>query len=85
MKAAIRLRDNGEIYVMDRGASGDFEFGDPKLGDKKHHAENVIRKTTLDEAITAIRAGLHPRMKGQESGQWNMISPTNVKIIEVPK
>ena len=84
MRIAIRVRDNGEIYVMERGSSGDFEFGDPSVEDK-HHQKNVVRKHTLDDAIQAIRDGLHPRMKGQETGQWNMISPVNVKIIEVPK
>ena len=84
MKIAIRVRDNGEIYVMERGSSGDFEFGDPSVKNK-HHQTNVVRKHTLDDAIQAIRDGFHPRMKGQETGQWNMISPANVKIIEVPK
>lgn len=85
MNIAIRLRNNGEVYVMERGTSGSFEFGDPKFGDEKHHSKNVVLRSTVDDAIAAIREGLHPRMKGRDSGQWNMISPANVLIIEVPK
>lgn len=84
MKIAIRVRDNGEFYVMDRGASGSFELGDPRHGEEKHQARNVVLKTHLTDALQAISAGFHPRMKGQETGQWNMISPAKVKIIEVP-
>lgn len=85
MQIALRIRDNGEIYLLERGQSGGFEFGDPALGQVKHHSENVVVKMTLAEAITSIRDGLHPRMKGQISGQWNMIAPANVQILEVPK
>lgn len=85
MKTAIRVRkDTGEIYVLARGTSGKFEFGDPAFGDEKHHStKNLVTRDTLEEALKAIAEGFHPRLKGQATGQFNMISPKNVHIIEV--
>jgi hypothetical protein len=85
-KIALRIRKNGEIYVLERGSSGNFEFGDPAFKNEKHHAtKHLVERTTIDAAIQAIRDGLHPRMKGLDSGQFNMISPAKVKIISVPE
>jgi hypothetical protein len=83
---ALRVRkDTGEIYVLTRGATGNFEFGDPAHGNEKHHSTHLIEKATISEALRAINDGLHPRMKGVHTGQFNMISPSSVKIIEVPE
>ncbi len=85
MKIAIRVRGDWEIYAMERGSSGDFEFGDARFGNEKHHSNNLQRRVTLDDAIVAIGIGLHPRTKGQTAGQWNMIAPQNTIILEVPR
>lgn len=85
-KIALRVRSNGEIYVLARGSSGNFEFGDPALKNQKHHSStNLVEKETIGEALEAIRDGFHPRMKGLTSGQFNMISPAKVTIIDVPE
>lgn len=87
VKIALRVRkDTNEIYVLERGPSGNFEFGDPAFGNEKHHSKkHLIEKSTLEEALDAIAAGLHPRMRGLKTGQFNMISPMNVQIVEVPE
>ncbi len=85
-KIALRIRqDTGEIYVLQRGRSGNFEFGDPKYKNEKHHEKYVVEKSTLDDAIKAIEFGYYPRMRGIITGQFNMISPDNVHIVEVPE
>jgi len=83
-KTAVRIRKTtGEIYVLARGTSGEYEFGDPKFGDEKHHTKHLVTRNNLEDALRAIREGYHPRMKGQDTGQFNMISPENTVIIEV--
>ena len=86
-KIALRVReDTGEIYVLAHGSSGNFEFGDPAHGNEKHHSKkHPVEKETLEEALQAIRDGFHPRMVGTKTGQFNLISPKNVTIIEVPE
>jgi hypothetical protein len=87
VRNALRVReDTGEIYVLTRGSSGNFEFGDPAYGNEKHHsAKTLVEKATLEDALRAIREGLHPRMKGIRTSQFNMISPKKVVIIDVPE
>ncbi len=87
VKVALRVRrDTGEIYILDRGPSGNFEFGDPALGSEKHHSsKHLVEKATLDDALAAIAEGLHPRMRGLTTGQFNMVSPENIVIVEVPE
>jgi hypothetical protein len=86
-RIVLRVREStGEIYVLERGASGNFEFGDPTYGKEKHHSsKHLVERTTIDDAIHAIGDGLHPRMKGIDSGQFNMISPAKVRILDVPE
>lgn len=85
MKIALRVReDTGEVYVLSRGSSGNFEFGDPLLGKEKHHSKNIIEFSMIAEAFDAISRGLHPRMLGMATQQFNMISPENIQILEVP-
>ena len=86
-KVALRVReDTGELYILTRGPSGNFEFGDPKFGNEKHHSKkHLVEKSTLEEALQAIADGFHPRMKGVSTGQFNMISPKKIQILEVPK
>jgi hypothetical protein len=86
-RIALRVRrDTGEIYVLARGSSGNFEFGDPSHGKEKHHSnKHLVEKASLEEAFQAIQDGFHPRMKGIITGQFNMISPNNVTIIDVPE
>jgi hypothetical protein len=85
MKIAIRIREKtGEIFVLERGNSGNFEFGDPKHGDEKHHSKNVLEFGNIGDALDAIGRGMHPRMLGRITNQFNMISPDKVQILEVP-
>ncbi|MGM0585782.1 MAG: hypothetical protein ACQEUZ_14155 [Pseudomonadota bacterium] len=85
-KIAIRVRPNtGEIYLLDRADSGKFELGDPKNGNVKHYSQHKVLVDTVEEAIELILRGFHPRMRGLDTDQFNMISPANVKIIEVPR
>lgn len=84
-KILLRVREeNSELYVFDRNGSGMFELGDPKFGNEKHHSLNEIEVSDLSEAIKLVERGYHPRMRGIQSNQTNMISPKNVKILEVP-
>ena len=81
MRIAIRTRrDTGEIYVLERGDTGNSGIGDPAQGSEKRHVEHLVET----KALQAIRDGLHPRMRGRGTGQFNMIAPSNIDIIEVP-
>ena len=85
-KIVLRVRkETGELYVMTRGPSGKLEFGDPAHGDEKHHSrKHLVTADTLEDALELIRQNLHPRMSGLATGQFNMISPKNLLVVDVP-
>jgi hypothetical protein len=69
-----------ERYWPDPDDRGLFELGDPKVGDKKHHKPNAIFVENELAAVRLVRAyGFSLRMKGELTGQRNLISADRIK------
>lgn len=56
-----------------------YKLGDPKFGDRKHHAENTVYVRTLDEAADLIGKGFSLWMvaKGKRG---SLIAPQSLRI-----
>ena len=57
-----------------------YKLGDPKLGNKKHHAENTVYVRTLDEVADLIGKGFSLWMvaKGKRG---SLIAPQSLRIL----
>jgi hypothetical protein len=57
-----------------------YKLGDPKLGNRKHHAENTVYVRTLDEAADLIGKGFSLWMvaKGKRG---SLIAPRSLRIL----
>ncbi|RVG79150.1 hypothetical protein CN177_24340 [Sinorhizobium meliloti] len=69
---------DGERYVPHRFRDGKYRVADPALGRKKHHASNQIA-ITADEIGSYLRRGFLLRMRGEISGQVNLISASEIE------
>lgn len=85
MVRIVRIDQNtGEIFVPYRFRDGRFRVADPRFGNKKHHAENQMPVSTEEELVALIRRGFHCRMRGERSGQVNLIRPEEIVIDGFP-
>lgn len=57
-----------------------YKLGDPRLGDKKHHAENAVYVRTLEEAAVLIGKGF-PLWMGAKGKRGSLISPRSLRIL----
>lgn len=71
---------SGEIFLPHRFPDGYFRVADPKLGNTKHHAANQISVTTTKELAAAVSKGFHVRMRGQTTGQVNLVRPEEISF-----
>lgn len=57
-----------------------YKLGDPKLGNRKHHAENAVYVRTLEEAADLIGKGFSLWMvaKGKRG---SLIAPQSLRIL----
>ena len=74
-----RIRKNGERYVPHRFNDGFFRVADPKRGPQKHHSQNQIL-VREDEILDYLRRGFDLRIKGETTGQSNLIAAKNIVI-----
>lgn len=72
--------ETGELFHPHRFRDGLYRVADPALGSKKHHAENQI-PISEQEIAGYLRRGFHLRMRGELSGQVNLIRPEEIEII----
>ncbi len=77
--AVERISRNGERYLPHRFADGLYRVADPRLGRKKHHAANQIA-IREEEIVSYLRMGYLLRMRGEVSGQVNLISPAEINF-----
>ena len=68
-----------ERYWPDADARGLFELGDPEI-EKAHHKENAIFVENEAAAVRLVRKyGFSLRMRGDVTGQRNLISAAKIK------
>lgn len=57
-----------------------YKLGDPKFGDRKHHAENTVYVRTLDEAADLIGKGFSLWMVANGK-RGSLIAPQSLRIL----
>ena len=70
---------NGVTEEPEVTAKG-YKLGDPRFGDKKHHAENAVYVRTLQEAAVLIGKGFSLWM-GAKGKRASLISPGSLRIL----
>ncbi|MCP4618890.1 MAG: hypothetical protein GY844_20955 [Bradyrhizobium sp.] len=75
-----RIAADGERYVPHQFRDGLYRVADPTLGRTKHHAANQIAITS-SEIEAYIRQGFLLRMRGETSGQVNLIAASQIRMI----
>ncbi|MEL6522618.1 MAG: hypothetical protein AAFQ66_16750 [Pseudomonadota bacterium] len=70
----------GELFTPHRYRDGSFRVADPKFRSTKHHAANQIPVTTLTDLAEMVRQGFHVRMRGEDSGQINLVRPDEIRL-----
>ncbi len=76
----VRVTENGERYVPHRFRDGMFRVADPALGRTKHHAGNQLA-IKADEIADYLRKGFLLRMRGEISGQVNLIAASEIRTV----
>ncbi|MEP3051668.1 MAG: hypothetical protein ABJP48_01635 [Erythrobacter sp.] len=80
-----RVLDDGreETYTPSPDGGGMFELGDPKRGSEKHHKKSAVFVETVDMAAHLVREyGFSLRMKGDLTGQRNLISASEIEGVK---
>jgi hypothetical protein len=68
-----------EIYRPVRNRDGKYVLGDPMAGETKHHKDEQIYEANESKALSLIKnGGCSIRMKGELTGQRNMITPDKI-------
>jgi hypothetical protein len=71
-----------ERYWPDADDRGLFELGDPEIKKMSHHKPNAIFVENEAAAIRLVRRyGFSLRMRGELTGQRNLISATKIEDI----
>ncbi len=78
MPQFVRVTADGERYVPHRFRDGLFRVADPALGPIKHHAHNQIA-VREEEIADYLRRGFLLRMRGEISGQVNLIAASEIR------
>lgn len=73
-----RVAADGERFVPHRFRDGMYRVANPALGPTKHHAANQIA-ITADEIGGYLKRGYLLRMRGQISGQVNLVAASEIK------
>ncbi|WP_049801810.1 hypothetical protein [Bradyrhizobium genomosp. III] len=75
-----RRAPDGERYVPHRFPDGLYRVADPALGRTKHHSANQIA-ITAEQIGDYLRRGFLLRMRGEKSGQVNLIAASKINTI----
>lgn len=78
--AYVRIALNGERYLPHVFRDGLYRAADPALGRVKHHSENQIAIRGA-EIEGYLRRSFLLRMRGEISGQVNLIAASEIKIV----
>jgi hypothetical protein len=74
-----RTDRDGERYTPHRFRDGLYRVADPSLGQTKHHASNQIA-ISFDQIGSYLERGFLLRMKGDRSGQVNLIVASEIVV-----
>ena len=74
----VRIAKDGERYFPHCFRDGLYRVADPALGRIKHYAANQIA-IPADQIEKYLEKGFLLRMRGEESGQVNLISSLEIK------
>ena len=75
-----RIAEDGERYFPHRFREGLYRVADPALGRTKHHAANQIA-IRGEEIEIYLERGFLLRMRGEVSGQVNLIASSEIKNV----
>jgi hypothetical protein len=75
-----RIAADGERYVAHRFKDGLYRLANPALGRVKHHAANQL-SVDINEIGGYLKKGYLLRMRGETSGQVNLIAPSEITVI----
>lgn len=73
----VRVAGDGERFFAHRFRDGLFRVADPALGRTKHHSANQI-SLRADEVAAYLARGFLLRMRGERTGQVNLISADEI-------
>ena len=77
---AGRFSGQTETYRILQNREGMYLLGDPKFGARKHLKVHRVEVTTREEAARLVRRGFSLWMKGDLTGQQNLISASRIQI-----
>jgi hypothetical protein len=75
-----RTAADGERYTPHMFRDGQYRVADPALGRFKHHAQHQIA-ATADEIEGYLKRGFLLRMRGERTGQVNLINPREIRWV----
>jgi hypothetical protein len=75
-----RISADGERYVAHRFRDGFYRMANPALGRVKHHSANQLSVDVI-EIAGYLAKGYLLRMRGETSGQVNLIAASEIIVI----
>lgn len=75
-----RISADGERYVAHRFRDGLYRMANPALGRVKHHSANQL-SVDINEISGYLEKGYLLRMRGETSGQVNLITAFEIIVI----
>jgi hypothetical protein len=75
-----RISADGERYVAHRFRDGLYRMANPALGRVKHHSASQL-SVDINEIVGYLAKGYLLRMRGETSGQVNLIAASEVIVI----
>jgi hypothetical protein len=75
-----RIAADGERYVAHQFKDGFYRMANPALGRVKHHSANQL-SVDINEIVSYLEKGYLLRMRGETSGQVNLIAASEIIVI----
>jgi hypothetical protein len=75
-----RISADGERYAAHRFRDGLYRMANPALGRVKHHSANQL-SVDIHEIVGYLEKGYLLRMRGETSGQLNLIAASEIIVI----
>lgn len=75
-----RFSADGERYVAHRFRDGFYRMANPALGRVKHHSANQL-SVDINEIAGYLEKGYLLRMRGETSGQVNLIAASEIVVV----
>jgi hypothetical protein len=69
-----------EVYTPHMNRDGFYVMADPSIGPERHHRRNELLRSSLTEVADDLKKGFMLRMRGDLTGQINLISADQITI-----